>query len=185
MRFLMVLFCIFMILLSSSFFVVGQDTDGPVFLRVAVQEDIISLNPLAGFSHHWTWLMTRWIYDTPVFTDGQYYIRGTGFETGVDIRPYIAVGSADHLAASIGWDACRIGEFNFTEEASWADAGRPVAVIFYDFEDVYWHDGAQMDIDDVLFSYHVAAQNPFWRGDVECLVDRGDYVDAISRGPTG
>ncbi|MCK5397674.1 MAG: hypothetical protein KAJ33_05450, partial [Thermoplasmata archaeon] len=135
-----------------------------IVLRVAVQEDIISLNPLVGFTHHWTWLMTQWLYDTPVFVNPE----------NEELVPYIAIGSADNSTIADLSD-CIIGEFNYTEEASWADAGHQEAVIFYDFTNVLWHDGAQMDIDDVLFSYHVAAQHPVWQGDVECLADEGSF----------
>ncbi|MBU4031643.1 MAG: Ig-like domain-containing protein, partial [Candidatus Thermoplasmatota archaeon] len=61
-------------------------------------------------------------------------------------------------------------------ESSWANASKQEAIIFYDFEGVKWHDGIQMDVRDIMFSYHAAAQHPFWRGDVECLM--GDNYSA-------
>ena len=151
------------ILPSFSFFSAGQEIEDRTILRIAVQEDIASLNPLEGFSHHWTWLMTQWLYDTPVFVNPENDL----------IVPYIAIGSSNSSANTYGWDACDIGNFSFLPSS---DLDNPVAVIYYDFTNVLWHDGVQMDIDDVLFSYHVAAQHPVWRGDVECLVDGGSFT---------
>ena len=165
LRFLLVLFCAITIILPS-FFSSGQEIEeDDLELRVAVQEDILTLNPLIGFNHHWTWMMTQWMYDTPMMMDP---------ETG-DFVPYIAVGTNNASVYTKTMAACNIGNFSFLPESCWTNESNPVAIIYYDFTDVLWHDGVQMDIDDVLFSYHVAAQDPVRRGDIECLVDQGDF----------
>ena len=41
--------------------------------------------------------------------------------------------------------------------------------VYYDFNGVYWQDSAQMDVWDVLFSYHVSAQNARFNTDLRVL----------------
>ncbi len=140
----------------------SQAEDG-LILRVAVQGELQSTNPFYTGIDHWTHLMTRWIYDTPVFLDDE-----------GKIRPYIAVGSANSTGLGTDWSGCEIGNFGYSPKSTWTDSSHPEAVIFYDFTNVMWHDGHQMDIRDILFSYHVAAQLPESRGDMRCLME-GDY----------
>ncbi len=133
-------------------------------LRVAMQNSMRTTNPLnAGTVEDWNVL--QWLYDSPVFTD---------FETD-ELVPYIAVGSANQSTdlSQIGWSDCTIGTFGYNPKYTWMDQNRSEATIFYDFTDVTWHDGTQMTIWDVLFSYHVAAQMPDWTSDINCLKDKG------------
>ena len=145
----------------------GQD-DEIITLRVAVQDDLRTTNPLTS-SDYWTWYMTRWLYDSPVYFNP---------ENNLQI-PYIAVGTAglSNDLDIIDWDDCTIGNFSYTKQELWKNSSNKEAVVFYEFENVCWHDGVQMDIDDVLFSYHVAAQSTIWTGDVECLMGNNYSID--------
>lgn len=154
-----------------------RQEDDSLILRVAMQDDIKSLNPLVG-GDVWTWNVIGYLYDGPINTDDE-----------GNIIPYIAVGSASKTTKSdpsdYVWnydvvddpdDDVEIGEFAFTPEEHWAnDPTAPAGetTIFYDFTGVTWHDGTQMTIRDVLFSYHVQAQLPDWVGSVKCLMDNG------------
>lgn len=143
----------------------GQDDE--LILRVAMQDDLKTTNPLLTSGDVWTWNALKWIYDSPVLADSS---------TG-DIIPYIAVGtaeSADDLA-TIGWDDCSIGRFDYLSETEWNDSSKPEAIVFYDFTDVYWHDGQQMDIRDIMFSFHVSAQVSEWSSSTNPLKDLGGY----------
>ncbi|MDD4307351.1 MAG: ABC transporter substrate-binding protein [Thermoplasmata archaeon] len=146
----------------------SSQTETEIILRVAVKGDMTGTNPLAN-TDYWSVLMTRWLYDSPVYLNP---------ETGEQV-PYIAVGSAclaDDLG-TVNWDDCTVGDFNYSKSELWQTPVKKEAVIFYDFENVTWHDGTQMDIRDVMFSYHAAAQQPFYRGDVNCLMGANYSVD--------
>lgn len=146
----------------------SSQTETEIILRVAVKGDMTGTNPLAN-TDYWSVLMTRWLYDSPVYLSP---------ETGEQV-PYIAVGSAslaDDLD-TVDWDDCTVGNFNYSKSELWQTPGKKEAVIFYDFENVTWHDGTQMDIRDVMFSYHAATQQPFYRGDVNCLIGANYSVD--------
>lgn len=145
----------------------GQAQDYEVVLRVATPEPVRTLNPLnAGDT--WSWLVLQWIYDGAVLRD---------VTTG-EILPYIAVGSANQSneLTTVDWSDCTVGNFGFNPNGTWEDEGKPEATIFYDFTGVRWHDGTQMTIRDVLFTYHVIAQMPDWSASVDSLKDKGGRV---------
>ena len=83
-------------------------------LRIGVQNDIQTLNPLNVAEDVWTWNICDYLYDTPTRKD---------FDTEV-LVPYIAVGSAnhstsiDHTAGELDWNDCEVGNFNFTPRCS-------------------------------------------------------------------
>ncbi|MCK4267085.1 MAG: hypothetical protein KAX31_07365, partial [Thermoplasmata archaeon] len=129
----------------------GTRQDDELILRVAMQDDLKTTNPLTA-GDVWTWNVIGYLYDGPVNADP---------ETD-DLVPYIAVGSAnlsttiDYTAGELGWDDCEVGVFGFTPKDTWqhevptSKVGE--AIIFYDFTGVTWHDGVQITIRDVMFS---------------------------------
>ncbi|MCK4266407.1 MAG: Ig-like domain-containing protein, partial [Thermoplasmata archaeon] len=141
----------------------SQD-DEELILRVAMQDDMKTTNPLVA-GDVWTWNVLKWLYEGATMTDP---------ETD-ELVPYIAVGSANQSSelSSIDWDDCTVGNFGYCSKNTWENASKPEAVVFYDFEDVYWHDGTQMSIRDVMFSFHIMAQVPEWASSLNCLKDNG------------
>ncbi|MCK5037477.1 MAG: hypothetical protein KAS16_00095, partial [Thermoplasmata archaeon] len=129
--------------------------DNTYTLRLAMQDDIKTLNPLVA-DDIWTWHVIQWIYDKPVYQDPE----------TKELMPYIAYKSGNSSVL-----------FGFDPQDNWENSSKPEATIYYDFENVRFHDGHQMDIRDILFSYHAAAQHPVWRGDIECLTDNGSFVN--------
>jgi len=155
--------CVVCALVLSSFGnVIGQDGEEELILRVAMQDDIKTLNPLNA-GDVWSWNVVGYLYDNPINKNAE-------LET---FRPYIAVGTVStYRILPLDWADCTIGDFNYTPKVYWEDENKPEAIVFYDFSDVYWHDGEQMSIRDVLFSYHVTAQTPNWKKNVACLKDK-------------
>ncbi|MCK4758065.1 MAG: hypothetical protein KAS67_06425 [Thermoplasmata archaeon] len=164
-----------LMLIAGSFttVVAAPDTgtrqeDERYVLRVAMQDDVKTLNPLVA-NDIWTQNVIGYLYDGPLNTD-----PNTG-----ELMPYIAVGSANMTGKgdddAWGWDDMTLGVFGFTPEADWDSSMTGIAetTIFYDFTGVTWHDGESMSVRDVMFSYHVQAQLPDWVGSVKCLMDEG------------
>lgn len=129
-------------------------TDSSTVLKVAI-DSFSSTNPFtfdAGSQR-----ILGLIYDTATKTD-----PATG-----ELVPYIAVGSASRSAdtTSVAWKDCAVGSFECSPESAWEDPGMPEIIIFYDFEGVYWHDGVQMSIRDIMFSFHAhASEQISWLG---------------------
>ncbi len=142
----------------------NEITAGEGTFRIAVQDDTWSLNPLALFDLC-LWDPSDYIYDSAIRQN---------FTTKA-LTPYIAVGSANGSGdlSTINWDDCTVGNFGYNDMADWVDPAKPEIIVFYDFENVTWHDGVQMDIKDIMFSYGVAAQVPKWNSSVNCLKDNG------------
>ncbi len=160
------LVCI-VLLASSISLTTGQvpvAEDDTYTLRVAMQDDVRTLNPLVA-GDVWTWNLVGYLYESPMITDP---------ETD-ELIPYIAVGSANGTASqgSMAWEDCTIGIFDYSPQGTWNNSERPEATIFYDFTGVTWHDGEQMDIRDVMFSHYVQSQMPHWVSGIKCLMDEG------------
>ena len=159
------LFAITMMLSSVAVAGNGTRQDDELVLRIAMQDDIKTTNPLSA-SGVWTWNVLRYLYDGPINVD----------PATDKLIPYIAVGTAATSTSldsgDISWDDCDIGEFTFSDSDTWANKdGYGEAIVFYDFENIFWHDGEQMDIRDVMFSMHVTAQVPEWSSSMNCLKD--------------
>lgn len=157
-----------LMMVFSSFGIVaasGTRQDDELILRVAMQDDLKTLNPLTA-GDVWTWNVVGYLYDGPI-----------NVNPDTDkLIPYIAVGSANQSddLSTVEWSDCTVGTFGFDPQDEWTDPGvRAEATIFYDFTGVTWHDNQQMTIKDVLFSYHVQAQMPDWTSSVNCLKDKG------------
>jgi ABC-type transport system substrate-binding protein len=159
-----------MMVLSSFGLVTAADTrqEEELILRVAMQDDIRTTNPLNA-GGVWTWNVIGYLYDGPLNVNP---------ETD-ELTPYIAVGCANYSdsADEIDWSDCTImspeNPMGYNPPDTWANPEKSEATIFYDFTGVTWHDGVQMTIRDLLFSYHVQAQMPDWTSSVNCLKDKG------------
>ena len=163
------LFAITMMLSSVAAAGDGTRQDDELILRIAMQDDLKTTNPLTA-GDVWTWNVIGYLYDGPINVNPE----------TEELIPYIAVGSAntstsiDYTDGELGWDDCDFSNFAYTPRETWgpnSDIGE--TIVFYDFEDVFWHDGQQMDIRDVLFSMHVTAQIPEWSSSMNCLKDAG------------
>jgi parallel beta-helix repeat protein len=137
--------------------------EGELILRVAMQDDIKTLNPITA-NDQWTWNVLDNIYGTTMYTNP---------ETD-ELYPFIAVGSANVSTSlsTVDWSDCDMGVFSYTPQSTWGSSIGE-AIIFYDFTNVTWHDGHQMDARDVLFSFHVAGQVPEWSASMNVLKDLG------------
>ncbi len=151
----------FMIILPS-FFPSEQAQENELVLRVAVQDDMKGTNPIT-VSDVWSWNVLGFLFDSPM-----------NFDKETDkFTPYIAIGSAAISGKADGWADCAIGNFGYSPESAWANSTKQETIIFYDFENVKWHDGHQMDVRDILFSMHLAGQVPEWSSSVNPLKDKG------------
>ncbi|MFQ5911045.1 MAG: ABC transporter substrate-binding protein, partial [Thermoplasmata archaeon] len=73
-----------------------------------------------------------------------------------------------------GVDADESGTFDLDEYGIYVkDVGTDILEVtaHYDFNGVLSHDGVQMTMDDLLFSYHIAALSPM-RGDIDVVKDK-------------
>jgi len=115
-------------------------------LRVAIKP-LASTNPLTADSE--SMRVLGLIYDTATKVSP---------ETGERL-PYIAVGSANVSTNThnMTWADCAVGNFGYSPKGLWEDPGKPEITVFYDFGGVRWHDGVQMGIRDILFSFHAQA----------------------------
>ncbi|MCK5038193.1 MAG: hypothetical protein KAS16_03760, partial [Thermoplasmata archaeon] len=156
--------CIILLLSSLGMMTSTGQTDDDItyILRVAMQDDVKTLNPLVA-GDVWTWNVVGYMYESPLYSDP---------DTD-ELVPYIAVGSANLSTSQdvVNWDDCTIGNFGYSPKETWSNSSRQETTIFYDFTGVRWHDGTQMDIRDVLFSYHVQGQLPDWVSSIKCLMD--------------
>ena len=129
-----------------------------IVLRVAMQDDVKSLNPLVA-GDVWTWNVLGYIYDTPMSTD---LIDSSKF------IPYIATHSSNCSASSL---------FNYDNRSEWEPLAKYGQItVHYDFTNVFFHDGHQMDIGDILFSFGVQATVTDWASSVKCLMDKGGDI---------
>ena len=142
---------------------------GELLLVVGGQDEMKTRNPLPGIaSDRWTQDVFQRVYDTILKIDP---------ETEVPL-PYIAKGA----------DADGDGTFEPAERGLFNRSpvdhlGNPCdataatnfcalnVTVFYDFNGVYFHDGAQSDVWDLLFSYHLLAMNPRRNPDLRVVMD--------------
>jgi ABC-type transport system substrate-binding protein len=146
-----------------------QDSE-ELILRVAMQDDMKGTNPIT-VSDVWSWNVLGFLFDGPIATNPK----------TDKLIPYIAVGSSNTSGAfppagATSFDGyCDIGNFGFTPEFTWGtNSENGEAIIYYDFENVLWHDNHQMDIKDIMFSMHFAGQVPEWSSSMNPLkIDGG------------
>ena len=151
------LFCIILIflMLSSGIHVSNVSAeDETITLRCAIKP-IMTTNPLNADQDDWKVL--NMIYEGATKDS----------PTTGERLPYIAVGSASEAENTyyVSWSDCVVGNFTYCPEDTWEDPAKPEIIMFYDFEGVYWHDGAQMSVRDIMFTFHVNADEQFpWLG---------------------
>ncbi|MFH0815257.1 MAG: ABC transporter substrate-binding protein [Methanobacteriota archaeon] len=126
-----------------------------IVLRVAMQDDVKSLNPLVA-GDVWTWNVLGYLYDTPLSVD---LIDSEKF------IPYIAIHSLNYSTSSL---------FNLDNKSDWEPSAKAGQItVYYNFTNVKFHDGHQMDINDIMFSFGIQAIQPDWAASVKCLMDKG------------
>ena len=115
-------------------------TRDDLVLRVGVNDDMKTRNYLRILDK-WTMATLDPVYDT---------VAKFEKETEEPL-PYIV----------LGVDADDSGVFDLDEYGTFEKESLPREVTaYYDLNDVYFHDGVQVTMDDLLFSYHLWALNP-------------------------
>jgi ABC-type transport system substrate-binding protein/chitodextrinase len=140
-------------------------------LVVGGQDEMKSRNLLPTIAADpWTRDVLERVYDTVLKIEGAPEV----------VLPYIAKGvdaDGDGL-----FQASEYGRFwrdpvDFQGNPCDATAGTAYCAlnvtVYYDFNGVYFHDGAQADAWDLLFSYHLLALNPDRNPDLRVLMDAG------------
>ena len=120
----------------------GEETRNGLILRVGAQDDMKSRNILA-VSDVWS----RNVH-FPVYSTVALFAPETE-----ELLPYILKGI----------DADDDGIFELAEYGEFSKQGGSntrVVTAYYDFNGVYFHDGVQATMDDLLFSYHLFALDP-------------------------
>ena len=140
-----------------------QDTRGELILKIAMQDDVQTLNVIAH-NDVWSWHVLKYTYDSPMGTD----------PVTNELIPWIAIRSGDQPDRLFGCDY----DPAYTNPDDPADHYNPRKVtVEYDFTGVKWHDGEQVTIDDVLFSTYVCALSPKYTTSFQCLMDLGGVGD--------
>ena len=134
--------CLLLLVLALSGLVAGDDvgTRQDIILRVGMQDDMKTRNYLLT-PDKWTSARLDPIYDTV----------GKFDPATEEPLPYILKGI----------DADDNGVFDLDEYGTYAKESLPHEVTaFYDLNGVYFHDGVQATMHDLLFSYHLRALCP-------------------------
>jgi ABC-type transport system substrate-binding protein len=129
-------------------------TRSETILKVAMQDDIKTRNILAS-NDVWTSKVLWRCYDSVLNEDPDTH----------KLLPHIALGT-DNRTKNNRLDEDEIGLFG-------NDPGEPYNVtVFYNFHNIFFHDGMQMKVEDILASYHIYALHPRWCSDLCCLMDK-------------
>ena len=149
--------------LSGFVFLANQaraaDTRDEKMLRIAMQDDMKTLNPLAS-SDVWTANVLNWLFDSPIYAD----------PVTDKLVPYLANGTTNVTADSY---------FNFDDPAT-VDASElakspvgKVCTVWYNFTKAKWHDEEPITVQDILFAYYAEAALSGWSTSIACLKDKG------------
>ena len=138
------LFVVFSLVFSTfPAFVAGDSTrqDEEAILRIGSQDEPKTRNILAS-GDVWTANVLGPVYDSVTQLDPE----------TEELKPYILKGT----------DTNGNGEFDHEEYADFGPLpGKPLEVVaFYDFNGVLFHDGYQATVEDLLFTYHMEANDP-------------------------
>jgi len=170
------------LLLISSLFIVNLPESGEAgpyggILKVAVQSEMKSRNIFNAMRDEWTIRVLSPVYDTTIKTD----------ETTGDPIAHILVGfEQDGTPGLTGNDGLlppqgqgflppplhdQIHPELITHTQ--ANPGMHEIVAYYDFTNMKFHDDVQVDIMDVIFSYHLMTLHPYLYPSLTPLMDDG------------
>ena len=120
----------------------------PFVVNVGVQDEMKTRNLIRGF-----------FFGTDVWTaDALNPVAESTIQTNPEtqeVLPYVAVGTDVNGNGKL--DANEVGEFSNVQgiagrESEW--------ITFYSIKGMKWHDGTQVEMEDVLFGYHLASLAP-------------------------
>ena len=144
--------------LGAAYTPAAETRQAELILKVGGQDEMKTLNPLPQIANDvWTSdvhyrayhsiLLGHWVLDKPM----AYIAKGVDYDED--------------------------GMFDRSEYDVWAEQANPTTpldiTVYYDFNGVKWHDGVQMTQWDLLFSYHVNAQNARFNTDIRILFAGG------------
>jgi len=115
-------------------------------LRIAVRDDVKTKNYLASLDV-WTSNVLDPVYDTVARLDSR----------TLQPIPYILKGVDADESGTFDLD-----EYGVFRKESGTDAREVTA--YYDFNGVFFHDGVQATMEDLLFGYHLRAMDPLYSG---------------------
>ena len=125
-------------------------------LVVGGQDEMKTRNLIQPLANDlWTAAVLERVYDRPI----------KQLPTG-ELAAYVAKGT----------DVDADGSFERWEYNEWRKAaGTDLldVVVYYDFNGVRWHDGTQVTVWDLLFSYHMTAMQPAWNAGIRVLLPGG------------
>jgi len=154
-RFAALIICLLVLLSSCHFMGVGGGGEPPEqILKVAVQYEMRTRNIL-NTNDIWTSHVIWQCYDTVLKIDP---------DTEA-LLPFILVGTETNGVPGLQDE--EKGVFDFLPSST-----EDIAA-YYDFTDVRFHDGEQVDVMDIIFSYHILALHPNWYRDISPLMDKG------------
>jgi ABC-type transport system substrate-binding protein len=146
----------FLLLLPSSCFFEGGEGGGSnkAILKAAVQAEMRTTNILNS-DHLSTSYVLDLCYETVMKIE----------PNREELVPHVLVGTETNGVAGLQNE--EIGIFGFLPGST------DEVVAYYDFTNARFHDGEQVDIMDVIFSYHILALHPRWFRTVSPLMDNG------------
>jgi ABC-type transport system substrate-binding protein len=146
---------------QSSIPIAIGDESGGLTLKAAVQTELESKNILNDNNLKRSDIL--WLcYDTVLKLDP---------ETEEPL-PYILRGT--EINGIIGLQTSEIGNFDFMPGSD------DNITAYYDFTNLFFHDGEQVDVMDIIFSYHLFALHPTWYLPIIPLMDGGNISGNFS-----
>lgn len=137
----------------------SEETRADVILHVGAQDDIKTRNLLL-MNDIWTRSVLFPLYSTVAL-----FAPGTE-----ELMPYLLKGiDADDDGIF------ELSEYGVFEKAT--ETNRSIVTAYYDFNEVYFHDGVQATMEDLLFSYHLLALDPL-NTPLDVLKDANGWPDS-------
>jgi ABC-type transport system substrate-binding protein len=163
-------------------------------LKVAVKDELDTTNIMNTATLEWSLKVLGPVYDTPIRIDKvtgnplTHILRGLetngvpGLQPGEKALPPISATGflpSENAALPPEWkhNAFFQDPLNQLTEA---DFDQNQIIAYYDFNGVMFHDGEQVDVMDLIFSYHIAALHPLWYPSVAPLMDDGGLMGNYS-----
>ncbi len=136
----------------------GRAEDPSLVLIVGTQDEMKTRNPLPAVAGD---IFTRDVLDR---------VYGT-----VLLRDPSTSQPLAYIAKGVDFD--EDGRFEPSEYDVWGKvpgSSTPLTIgVYYDFNGVRWHDGTQLDLWDLLFSYHLNAMHPVFNASLRVLFAAG------------